>query len=416
MSARIAKSNPAMKLIVLFTASFSWAFQQPDILPKYQYRDPVTSDLLLCDQCPPGTAVKRHCTADTPTECQVCPERHFAENWHWGDTCQYCTSVCKERQLVKQQCNSTHDQLCECAPGFHLVVEFCITHSSCPPGYGVTALGTPVSDTTCERCPAGHFSSRDSSTEPCQPHKNCSGLGLKTLRWGTSTSNSLCTNKTASPECSQQHSLCQTDVNLCEEAVFQSLSSLRLSSVPVERLLESLPGRRVDHKSLEKVKKACSPQQQVLQLLRLWREQNKDHDKMYGIIQGVNLCEKKVSRCNSLKNLTLEDLLKVTNSLPGVKVKLEDVRAVVSTCLPQQYILQLLHLWKMANYDLDLAKGLSHSLRVLRNNGAPRHLLKGLKKFSRIIGTTSTHKLYEKMFVSMLHDESCFKAHKPLNE
>lgn len=198
--------------------------------------------------------------------------------------------------------------------------------------------------------------------------------------------------------------------------MFQSLSSLRLSSVPVERLLESLPGRRVDHKSLEKVKKACSPQQQVLQLLRLWREQNKDHDKMYGIIQGVNLCEKKVSRCNSLKNLTLEDLLKVTNSLPGVKVKLEDVQAVVSTCLPQQYILQLLHLWKMANYDLDLAKGLSHSLRVLRNNGAPRHLLKGLKKFSRIIGTTSTHKMYEKMFVSMLHDESCFKAHKPLNE
>lgn len=52
-----------------------------------------------------------------------------------------CVQVCKERQLVKQQCNSTHDQLCECAPGFHLVVEFCITHSSCPPGYGVTALG-----------------------------------------------------------------------------------------------------------------------------------------------------------------------------------------------------------------------------------------------------------------------------------
>lgn len=52
-----------------------------------------------------------------------------------------CVQVCKERQLVKQQCNSTHDQLCECAPGFHLVVEFCITHSTCPPGYGVTALG-----------------------------------------------------------------------------------------------------------------------------------------------------------------------------------------------------------------------------------------------------------------------------------
>lgn len=75
-------------------------------------------------------------------------------------------------------------------------------------------------------------------------------------------------------------------MTLCEEAVYQSLSSLRLSSVPLERLLENLPGRKVDRKSLEKLKKSCSPQQQVLQLLRLWREQNKDQDKLYGIIQG----------------------------------------------------------------------------------------------------------------------------------
>ena len=77
-------------------------------------------------------------------------------------------------------------------------------------------------------------------------------------------------------------------MTLCEEAVFQSLASLQLSSVPLERLLESLPGQRVDHKSLEKLKKSCSPQQQVLQLLRLWKEQNKDQDKLYGIIQGID--------------------------------------------------------------------------------------------------------------------------------
>ncbi|MEQ2164111.1 hypothetical protein GOODEAATRI_003201 [Goodea atripinnis] len=66
---------------------------QQAVPPKYQYRDPVTSQVRSCDQCPPGTSVKRHCTAETPTECQPCPERHFAENWHWGDMCQYCTSV-----------------------------------------------------------------------------------------------------------------------------------------------------------------------------------------------------------------------------------------------------------------------------------------------------------------------------------
>lgn len=81
-------------LLQLITASLSWAFQQQGDPPKYQYLDPVTSELLMCDQCPPGTAVKTHCTADAPTECQACPEKHFAENWHWGDTCQFCTSVC----------------------------------------------------------------------------------------------------------------------------------------------------------------------------------------------------------------------------------------------------------------------------------------------------------------------------------
>ncbi|XP_047216313.1 tumor necrosis factor receptor superfamily member 11B-like isoform X2 [Girardinichthys multiradiatus] len=416
MSTRIMKSNPAMKLIVLFTASFSWAFQQQAVPPKYQYRDPVTSQVRSCDQCPPGTSVKRHCTAETPTECQPCPERHFAENWHWGDMCQYCTSVCKERQLVKQQCNSTHDQLCECELGYHLVVEFCIAHSTCPPGYGVKALGTPESDTLCERCPDGSFSAGSSSTEPCQLHRNCGDFGMKTLKRGTSTSDSLCGSPDikARLDCSQHYTLCHNDVTLCEEAVFESLASLPLSSVPLEQILESLPGQKVDLKSLERLKKVCSPQQQVLHVLRLWREQNKD--ALYGIIQGVNHCERKVSRCNALKNLTIDDLIKVANSLPGIKIQERDIKAVVSTCLPRQYLLQILHLWKTTNYNLDLAKGLSHSLRVLRNQGAPRYLIKGLKKINRIIGTSSAHKKYEKMFMSMFQDESCFKAYKPLNE
>lgn len=70
--------------------------------------------------------------------------------------------------------------------------------------------GTPVSDTVCEHCPVGHFSASDSSSEPCRPHKNCSSLGFKTLRWGTSTMDSLCAtqDKAAMLECSHHHTLC----------------------------------------------------------------------------------------------------------------------------------------------------------------------------------------------------------------
>lgn len=82
-------------------------------------------------------------------------------------------------------------------------------------------------------------------------------------------------------------SFSSSDTLLCEEAIFQFLASPRLASIPLERLLESLPGRRVDWKNVERLKKACSPQQQLLQILRLWREQNKDQDKIFHIIQGA---------------------------------------------------------------------------------------------------------------------------------
>lgn len=70
--------------------------------------------------------------------------------------------------------------------------------------------GTPVSDTVCEPCPPGYFSAVNSVSDPCQPHTNCSDLGLKTLRWGTTTSDSVCQDKAATLQCSQHHSLCQT--------------------------------------------------------------------------------------------------------------------------------------------------------------------------------------------------------------
>uniref|UniRef100_A0A673FMH3 TNF receptor superfamily member 11b n=1 Tax=Sinocyclocheilus rhinocerous TaxID=307959 RepID=A0A673FMH3_9TELE len=387
---------------------FARAYQE---IPKYQHRDPVTSKVLLCDQCPPGTAVERHCSTEEPTVCAPCPEKRFAEQWHWGDSCQHCTSVCKERQIVRRECNSTHDRLCECIPGYHLVVEFCVRHTACSPGFGVIVQGTPERNNLCEKCSQGYFSSTSSTTEPCIPHRNCTQLGLKTVRPGTATQDTLCEseNKEFTFDCSNQHTECHTDITLCEEAIFQFLASPPLASVSVERLSESLPGRKVDWKSVERLKKSCSPQQQALHLLRLWREQNKDQG-LLSIIQGVNHCERKVSHYASVKNLTLEDLLSLMDSLPGEKVSEEDIRALVRYCPSQHYILQLLHLWKIQNGGQDLAKALSHSLRKLHLKGARRPLLKILKRISRIISASSIHRMYEKMIVNMIQDNTCFKT------
>lgn len=137
-------------------------------------------------------------------------------------------------------------------------------------------------------------------------------------------------------------------------------------------------------------------------------------DKLLLLI-GVNHCERKVSRCASVKNLTLEDLLMLMDSLPGEKVREEDVRAVVRSCPSQRYILQLLHLWKIQNRGQDLAKALSQSLRKLRSKGARRPLLRTLKRMSRIITASSMHRKYEKIIVSMIQDGTCLKI-KPYND
>lgn len=122
------------------------------------------------------------------------------------------------------------------------------------------------------------------------------------------------------------------------------------------------------------------------------------------------MCERKVLRCAGLKNLTLGDLLAVTQSLPGVRVSEDEVRTLVVSCPSQQHILQLLHLWKSRNSERDVGKALAQSQRRLRGRGVSKRLLKSLKRIGRIIGASTMYRLYEKMFLKMIQDSTCFKS------
>ncbi|KAJ8334474.1 hypothetical protein SKAU_G00401130 [Synaphobranchus kaupii] len=337
------------------------------------------------------------------------PRGHFSEHWHWGKACQRCTSVCKEQQLVRRECDRTHDRLCECAPGYHLEVEFCIRHTPCPPGSGVAVLGTPESDTECERCAKGSFSSSLSATEPCVLHRDCSKLGKRTMLPGTAEKNTVCENddRGLAPECFQQDLQCHTDVILCEEVILQFLSSLHfLSALPLGTVAASLPGRKLDSRTVEQVTAMCGPKQQVLQLLRLWREMNRDQGRLFGITKvGVNHCEKAVSRCSAFRSLTLSDLQMMMDSLPGVKVREEDIRAAMGSCEPQQYLLKVLYLWKTRNGEQDLAKVLEQSLRELRPRGASPQLLRSVRRLNTLFSTSSIRKLYKNIFLKIILDK-----------
>nr|XP_023683484.1 tumor necrosis factor receptor superfamily member 11B-like [Paramormyrops kingsleyae] len=391
-------SASAMQLHILFATSFAWAasHQQP---PTYHFRDPVSQQVLVCEQCPPGTAVRSHCRPDRPTECAPCPDSHFSEHWHWGDSCRHCTAVCKERQLVERECNGTHDRLCKCVPGHHLEVEFCVRHSACPPGSGVVLPGSPERNTLCEKCPKGYFSSVASAVEPCFPHRDCSALGMRALRAGTAARDAICERE---DECFPGHAMCHTGTLLCEEIIFQFLGSKQLSTLQLDSLSDQLPGRKVDRRSVERMMKACGAQQGVLLLLRLWREQNRDQERLFGIIGGVSRCQRMLSRCASPGNLTPQDLRSVADSLPGNRVEDKDFQHVMQSCRPRQQLLQILYTWRIHNVEQDVDKALGHSLRRLRSRDVPRNLLKSLKNVSKILSGFFTEKMYEKLFFDML--------------
>uniref|UniRef100_A0A8C8R7L3 TNFR-Cys domain-containing protein n=1 Tax=Pelusios castaneus TaxID=367368 RepID=A0A8C8R7L3_9SAUR len=161
--------------------------------PTYSWKDPVTHDRVVCNQCPPGTFVAQHCTKDKPTVCAPCPDLHYTQFWNYLEKCRYCNVICGELQAELHQCNTTHNRVCRCRPGYYAESDFCIEHTECPPGSGVVRLGTPYENTKCEKCHHGFFSSSSSSTEPCKKHQSCSQQGKETNVLGNQFHDTLCT-------------------------------------------------------------------------------------------------------------------------------------------------------------------------------------------------------------------------------
>ncbi|XP_042638723.1 tumor necrosis factor receptor superfamily member 6B [Orycteropus afer afer] len=161
--------------------------------PTFPWRDTETLERLVCEQCPPGTFVQQPCGRGRPTACAACPPRHYTQFWNYLDRCRYCNVICGEREEEVRPCSATRNRACRCRPGFFVHAGFCLEHTQCPPGAGVAAPGTSSQNTQCQPCPVGTFSAGRSSSERCQPHRNCSALGLTLNVPGSSFHDALCT-------------------------------------------------------------------------------------------------------------------------------------------------------------------------------------------------------------------------------
>ncbi|XP_072266807.1 tumor necrosis factor receptor superfamily member 11B [Pyxicephalus adspersus] len=366
-------------LVVIFHVSVMAANS-----PKYSHYDPKTHTLLQCDQCPPGTFVKQDCTTEWNTECAPCPSNHYADQWNNDSECQFCSTVCKEMQYVKQECNSTRDRQCECYAGHFLDVEFCIAHKECPPGFGVLQQGTPESDTVCGECPKGMFSNITSATAPCQKHTNCKNLGLKVAHKGSSTEDNECV----------ESRLCEIDISLCEEALFR-FPKTRTNWSDV--LIQKLPPTALMLQQIELIKQNYDPKDQPFYLFKLYKSQNKGAN----LVQDIKECEKGVLKQIGHLPLITKHLTALMQRLPGNPVKKEDIENTLKSCDHPKQILKLLSLWRDKN-GRDTIEGLKH----LTSNKLPKTLRKAMKKVERFLNSVPMNKLYEKIIRQIIGSQS----------
>ncbi|OWK04279.1 TNFRSF11B [Cervus elaphus hippelaphus] len=367
---RLLVSRPARGLFL--DISIKWTTQET-FPPKYLHYDPESSRQLMCDKCPPGTFLKQPCTGRRKTVCAPCPDHYYTDTWHTSDECLYCSPVCKELQYVKQECNRTHNRVCECEEGRYLELEFCLKHRSCPPGFGVLHPGTPERNTVCKRCPDGFFSNETSSKAPCRKHTNCSAFGLLLTQKGNATHDNICSGSS--------------------------------ESLTHKCGIDNLPGTKVNAESVERIKRRHNSREQTFQLLKLWKHQNKDQDMVKKIIQDINLCENTVRRHIGHMNLTFEQLLKLMESLPGKKVTTEDIEKTVKTCKSSEQLLKLLSLWRIKNGDQDTRKGLLHALKHLKTYHFPKTVTQSLKKTIRFLHSFTMYRLYRKLFLGMIGNQ-----------
>ncbi|XP_072096530.1 tumor necrosis factor receptor superfamily member 6B-like [Mobula birostris] len=263
-----------------------------EVKPTYQRTDEITGQLVICEKCPPGTFVEKHCTSSHPTICGSCPDLHYTQYWNYLRKCRYCNVFCVEHQYEKQQCNSTHNRVCECKPGYYLEFEFCLKHKVCPAGSGVTKAGTAFEDTICEQCSDGFFSSTWSSSEPCKAHTKCDE-GLVVNVPGNRYHNTLCT------PCKKGIG-CSINKKVCNEALIQFVAYQR---IPIKKLVKFL--NLLSIHNARKIHKQILPEDKnmmfvILQpLLMKWKE-DVDEEHVFEIM--VSILEKAKMR-NVLKNV-----------------------------------------------------------------------------------------------------------------
>uniref|UniRef100_A0A8D0GLC1 TNF receptor superfamily member 21 n=1 Tax=Sphenodon punctatus TaxID=8508 RepID=A0A8D0GLC1_SPHPU len=159
---------------------------------QYRHLDRATNNELICDKCPAGTYVSKHCTKTTLRECTSCGDESFTKHENGIERCHACRKPCKLPMVARVPCTAMTDRECTCPSDTFLFNDTCIPYSVCAVGWGVRKKGTETENVRCKPCPRGSFSDVPSSVMRCKTYTNCLGKNMVRIKPGTKESDNIC--------------------------------------------------------------------------------------------------------------------------------------------------------------------------------------------------------------------------------
>ncbi|NXW37723.1 TNR21 factor, partial [Phaetusa simplex] len=169
---------------------------------KYRHLDRATNKELICDKCPAGTYVSKHCTKSTLRECSPCPDGTFTKHENGIERCHPCRKPCELPMIEKTHCTALTDRECTCLSGTFQTNDTCVPYTVCPVGWGVRKKGTETEDVRCKPCPRGTFSDVPSSVMKCKTYTDCFAKNMVVIKPGTKESDNVCGSPASLPNTS----------------------------------------------------------------------------------------------------------------------------------------------------------------------------------------------------------------------
>ncbi|XDV46388.1 hypothetical protein PO909_014289 [Leuciscus waleckii] len=148
-----------------------------------------------CKKCGPGKRMLLDDNCEDP-RCQDCQIGEYQSGYTTNTKCERQPSCDPNLHLKPQEDKLIITKLnkCVCEDGYYCTQDddcsTCIEHSVCKPGQRVAKKGSPDSDTVCEACKNGTFSTHDSA-DTCKEWTKCEP-GYDESSPGSSTSDRSC--------------------------------------------------------------------------------------------------------------------------------------------------------------------------------------------------------------------------------